>query len=105
MTCFRIAVLISGGGTTLKNLIEKIEAGRLRVQIALVISSSPTPGDCNSPAMPAFPRPSSSAKCFASQEEFSRGGFRPLPRGPGRPGRHGRIPQAGDDRRRTLPIA
>jgi formyltetrahydrofolate-dependent phosphoribosylglycinamide formyltransferase len=37
---FRIAVLISGGGTTLKNLIEKIEAGHLRVQIALVVSSS-----------------------------------------------------------------
>ena len=32
---FRIAVLISGGGTTLRNFIEKIEAGRLPVEIAL----------------------------------------------------------------------
>src|SRR5437868_14080612 len=37
-----IAVLISGGGTTLRNLIERIEAGLLPVAIRLVISSSPT---------------------------------------------------------------
>jgi len=37
-----IAVLISGGGTTLRNLIEKIRAGTLPVDIRLVISSSPT---------------------------------------------------------------
>lgn len=37
---FRIAVLISGGGTTLRNLIEWIDQGRLCVEIALVISSS-----------------------------------------------------------------
>lgn len=36
---FRIAVLISGGGTTLRNLIQQIDAGRLVVKIALVISS------------------------------------------------------------------
>jgi phosphoribosylglycinamide formyltransferase-1 len=36
-----IAVLISGGGTTLRNLIEKIQAGSLPVEIKLVISSSP----------------------------------------------------------------
>lgn len=36
----RIAVLISGGGTTLRNLIEKVKAGSLPVEIRLVISSS-----------------------------------------------------------------
>ena len=36
-----IAVLISGGGTTLRNLIEKIGAGTLPVEIRLVISSNP----------------------------------------------------------------
>jgi formyltetrahydrofolate-dependent phosphoribosylglycinamide formyltransferase len=36
-----IAVLISGGGTTLRNLIEKIAAGTLPVEIRLVISSNP----------------------------------------------------------------
>ncbi|MEX0675795.1 MAG: phosphoribosylglycinamide formyltransferase [Pirellulales bacterium] len=36
----RLVVLISSGGTTLKNLLEKIAAGRLDVEIALVISSN-----------------------------------------------------------------
>ncbi len=36
----RLVVLISGGGTTLANLIEKIAAGRLLVEIVLVISSA-----------------------------------------------------------------
>jgi phosphoribosylglycinamide formyltransferase-1 len=37
-----IAVLISGGGTTLRNLIERIQAGTLPVEIRLVISSNST---------------------------------------------------------------
>jgi phosphoribosylglycinamide formyltransferase-1 len=36
-----IAVLISGGGTTLRNLLEKRAAGSLPIEIKLVISSSP----------------------------------------------------------------
>lgn len=36
-----IAVLISGGGTTLRNLIERIGAGSLAGDIRLVISSNP----------------------------------------------------------------
>jgi phosphoribosylglycinamide formyltransferase 1 len=36
-----IAVLISGGGTTLRNLIERIQIGSLPVEIRLVISSNP----------------------------------------------------------------
>ena len=35
----RVAVLISGGGTTLQNLIDEIAAGSLAVEIALVVSS------------------------------------------------------------------
>lgn len=38
---FKIAVLISAGGTTLKNLIETHRRGNLPVTIALVISSNP----------------------------------------------------------------
>ncbi|MGD0897278.1 MAG: phosphoribosylglycinamide formyltransferase [Thermoguttaceae bacterium] len=42
MTTLRIAVLISGGGTTLWNLIERIRTRRLRrVEIAVAISSNP----------------------------------------------------------------
>ncbi len=37
-----IAVLISGGGTTLRNLIERVDDGSLNVDIKLVISSNPT---------------------------------------------------------------
>lgn len=37
----RLAVLISGGGTTLKNLLEAIDAGKLDARIDLVISSNP----------------------------------------------------------------
>jgi len=40
----RIVVLISGGGTTLRNLLAKIAAGELDVQVALVISSNPSAG-------------------------------------------------------------
>jgi phosphoribosylglycinamide formyltransferase-1 len=40
-TTLPIAVLISGGGTTLRNLLDEIAAGRLPVEIRLVISSNP----------------------------------------------------------------
>jgi phosphoribosylglycinamide formyltransferase-1 len=35
-----VAVLISGGGTTLRNLLERIAAGRLDAEVRVVISSS-----------------------------------------------------------------
>ncbi|HEX4128457.1 MAG TPA: phosphoribosylglycinamide formyltransferase [Pirellulales bacterium] len=40
----RLAVLISGGGTTLRNLLEKIADGELDARIELVISSNPQAG-------------------------------------------------------------
>ncbi len=41
----RLAVLISGGGTTLRNLLARINAGTLAAEIVLVISSNPcSPG-------------------------------------------------------------
>jgi phosphoribosylglycinamide formyltransferase-1 len=36
----RIAVLISGGGTTLRNMIDMIAAGQLRAEIVTVVSSN-----------------------------------------------------------------
>jgi phosphoribosylglycinamide formyltransferase-1 len=36
-----IAVLISGGGSTLKNLFAKIDAGELEAEVRLVVSSNP----------------------------------------------------------------
>ena len=38
----RIAVLISGGGTTLRNLIAKVRGGKLNAEICLVVSSNST---------------------------------------------------------------
>jgi formyltetrahydrofolate-dependent phosphoribosylglycinamide formyltransferase len=35
----RLAVLVSGGGTTLQNLLDRIDAGALRAEIAVVIAS------------------------------------------------------------------
>ncbi len=43
-TTLPIAVLISGGGTTLRNLLEKKSAGQLDAEIRLVISSNPRAG-------------------------------------------------------------
>jgi phosphoribosylglycinamide formyltransferase-1 len=40
----RIVVLISGGGTTLRNLLAKFATSELDVQIALVVSSNPAAG-------------------------------------------------------------
>lgn len=40
----QLAVLISGGGTTMQNLAEQIEASRLRARISVVISSSEQAG-------------------------------------------------------------
>jgi len=40
----RIVVLISGGGTTLKNLLAHINAGKLNVEIPLVITNNPKAG-------------------------------------------------------------
>jgi formyltetrahydrofolate-dependent phosphoribosylglycinamide formyltransferase len=39
MSMIRLAVLISGGGTTLQNLLDHIRDGRLKAQIVLVLSS------------------------------------------------------------------
>lgn len=40
----RLAVLISGGGTTLRNLLDQIAAGRLDARVELVVSSNPKAG-------------------------------------------------------------
>jgi phosphoribosylglycinamide formyltransferase 1 len=69
---FRIAVLISGGGTTLKNLIEKIQAGRLCVKIALVVSSNPGARGLQFARDAGIATVVVQSNRFASQEEFSR---------------------------------
>ena len=38
---FKVAVLISGGGTNLQAMIDQIEAGKLDAEISLVVSNNP----------------------------------------------------------------
>lgn len=72
MTPFRIAVLISGGGTTLRNFIEKIDAGQLPIEIALVISNSPGARGLQFAHDADIPSVVIEHKNFADQDSFSR---------------------------------
>ena len=40
----RLAMLISGGGTTLRNLLHEIDVGRLPAEFRVVVSSNPDAG-------------------------------------------------------------
>jgi phosphoribosylglycinamide formyltransferase-1 len=72
-----IAVLISGGGTTLRNLIEKIAASELPVEIRLVISSNPTAGGLQFAAAADIPTLVVSKNKSTSLEAFSEAIFAP----------------------------
>jgi phosphoribosylglycinamide formyltransferase-1 len=69
---FNVAVLISGGGTTLKNFIERIGDGRLQVTICLVISSSPKASGLKFAHDADIPSVVIEPKNFPDQEAFSR---------------------------------
>jgi phosphoribosylglycinamide formyltransferase-1 len=73
----RIAVLISGGGTTLRNLIEKIEAGQLAAEICLVISSSPNAAGLRFAEAAEIPTLVVEKKKSLSAEAFSEAIFAP----------------------------
>jgi len=67
----RLAVLISGGGTTLRNLLEKIAAGRLWAEVALVVSSSPVARGRQYAEEAHIPYEVFETKAFASPEAYS----------------------------------
>ena len=67
----KIAVLISGGGTTLKNLIDRIDAGTLNAEIALVISSNPKAGGLNFANEASIASSTISHKDFDDRDSFS----------------------------------
>jgi phosphoribosylglycinamide formyltransferase 1 len=75
MAPFRMAVLISGGGTTLRNLIEKIDAGQLRAEIALVIASKPDAAGLRFAHEAHIPAAVVQRKAFPSEEVFSQAIF------------------------------
>ena len=70
-----IAVLISGGGTTLKNLIRKIDEGVLDAQIVVVISSNPNADGLQFGAEAEIPNRCVERSKFASDAEFSEALF------------------------------
>ncbi|MCI0361132.1 MAG: phosphoribosylglycinamide formyltransferase [Planctomycetaceae bacterium] len=72
-----IAVLISGGGTTLRNLIERVGAGSLPVEIRLVISSNPKARGLEYAAQAQIPTLVVEKKKFATPEAFSEAIFGP----------------------------
>jgi phosphoribosylglycinamide formyltransferase-1 len=71
----RVAVLISGGGTTLRNLLDKIAAGTLHVQIVLVVSSTPKAGGLKFAAEAGIPAAVLERVSFESEESFSQAVF------------------------------
>ncbi len=73
----RLAVLISGGGTTLRNLISKIAAQKLDAKIELVISSSAKAGGLEIAKVAGIPAIVVSPRDFATPEEFSEAIFDP----------------------------
>lgn len=70
----RLAVLISGGGTTLLNLQEKIGQGDLAAEVVQVIASRETNGVARSRHL-GLPTQVLSPKSFTNLEEFSRALF------------------------------
>ncbi|MCS7305481.1 MAG: phosphoribosylglycinamide formyltransferase [Thermoguttaceae bacterium] len=73
---FRIAVLISGGGTTLRNLIQKKAAGLLEgIDIVLVISSNPAAAGIQYAQQAGIPLQVIQRKEFPNQEAFSEAIF------------------------------
>ena len=66
----KIAVLISGGGRTLKNFLELIEADQLPVEIALVVSSSPKAGGLAHAEAGGAPSVVFERKAYDSDDEY-----------------------------------
>jgi formyltetrahydrofolate-dependent phosphoribosylglycinamide formyltransferase len=67
----RLVMLISGGGTTLANLLSKIETGLLDAQIPLVISSNPAAGGMAIAAAAGIRTAVVERRKFPSTTEFS----------------------------------
>ncbi len=66
----RIVVLISGGGTTLKNLLEHRAAGRLEVDIPLVVSSNGKARGLDIARNAGIPTQVITLKSFNSPEDY-----------------------------------
>jgi phosphoribosylglycinamide formyltransferase-1 len=72
-----LAVLISGGGTTLRNLLERIEAGTLSAEVKLVISSTAKAGGLRFAEQASISSLVAHPKDYASPEAYSEAIFAP----------------------------
>ncbi|MEN6494750.1 MAG: phosphoribosylglycinamide formyltransferase [Thermoguttaceae bacterium] len=72
----RVAVLISGTGRTLKNLLTRIQAGTLHAEVVLVVANVPSAGGLQYATEAGVPQAVFQAKSFASPDEFSRAVFK-----------------------------
>jgi phosphoribosylglycinamide formyltransferase-1 len=72
-----IAVLISGGGTTLRNLLEKCDQGELDIDVRLVISSTPRAGGLAFASSRRIPTLVIEQRKYASPETFRDAVFGP----------------------------
>ena len=64
-------MLISGGGTTLKNLLARIDAGELDARVRLVVSSSPDARGLDYARQAGVPAAVFQQGGFAGSEDFS----------------------------------
>ncbi|HQU45304.1 MAG: phosphoribosylglycinamide formyltransferase [Planctomycetia bacterium 21-64-5] len=71
----RLAVLISGGGTTLLNLIDKIGRGELDAKITVVVSSNPQAGGLKFAAEAGIDTKVVERRAAADDAAFSRAVF------------------------------
>src|SRR5262252_8887435 len=74
----RLAVLLSGGGTTLQNLLDRIADSRLRAQVVLVVSSKADALGLERARRAGIPTAIVERKQCASADEFSRRIFDPI---------------------------
>ncbi|MGA3066119.1 MAG: phosphoribosylglycinamide formyltransferase [Tepidisphaeraceae bacterium] len=68
----QLAVLISGGGTTLQNLVQCIHSGKLEARISLVIASKPGIAGIDRAKNAGLKTEIVERKTFADVSEFSR---------------------------------
>jgi formyltetrahydrofolate-dependent phosphoribosylglycinamide formyltransferase len=71
MTPIPLAVLLSGNGTTLQNLLDRIADGRLAARIALVVSSNPRAFGLQRAEQAGIPTAVVERKTCADDREFS----------------------------------
>ncbi len=68
----RLAVLLSGGGTTLQNLLDRIADGRLDARVVAVVASNASAFGLERARRAGIPATAVERKACPSREEFSR---------------------------------